>query len=246
MEIVKVEFNYQMLDTESRITLKQRAERINERTRRVAQDIWENGREFYEAQQELAKYGSGRFLEWVETETGYNQRAVYRMIDVFKNFVFDNLSKTNIAPSALYLLAAPSTEPETRQQFIEQAQAGQPVTHKAVKQAVQEYGYSKAQQTKLPPKIKTAFTASPPALDDFNQARYDDDFTQAGGAGNGNIPTQFGGMIATLEAAGWFVVSPDLKYGLPRLFAAIEPAGYFVISPEQANDPNCPYCAHKF
>lgn len=245
MEIVKVEFNYQTLDAESRIVVQQRTSEIHSLVRRSAQDIFDIGQKLAEVRSKLADNKQGGFEGWLKAEFEWSYRTALNFIRVYEQFNNENFSLLDIAPSALYLLAAPSTEPETRQQFIEQAKT-EPVTHKQVKQAVKEYGYSKAQQTKLPPKIKSAFTASPPALDDFNQAGYDDDFNRAGGAGNGNIPAQFGGMITTLEAAGWFVVSPDLKYGLPRLLAAIEPAGYFVASPDQLNAPNCPCCARKF
>lgn len=132
-------FNYDTLDSETRITLKQRADRINERTRRMAQDAWENGREFYEAQQELAQHGYGCFVAWAESETGYKKSSVYRMIDVYQRIDFPNLGKTEIAASALYLLAAPSTPEPARQEAIARAQNGETITHSTAKEIVSEY-----------------------------------------------------------------------------------------------------------
>ena len=43
-EITATTFAYEEIDPETRISLKQRAGRIGERTRRMATDIWENGR----------------------------------------------------------------------------------------------------------------------------------------------------------------------------------------------------------
>lgn len=129
-------FDYNQLDTELRISLKSRADKINERTRRIAADIWENGRDFYEAQQELANHSGGTFLAWVETETGYSKSTVYRMIDVYNNISFPNLGKLDIATSALYLLAAPSTPDEARQEIIEAAQQGQKITYTQAKETI--------------------------------------------------------------------------------------------------------------
>ncbi len=43
------------------------------------------------------------------------------------------------APSALYLLAAPSTPKAVRQEAIERAQAGEPITYSTAREMVQEY-----------------------------------------------------------------------------------------------------------
>lgn len=134
-QIIKA-FDYNQLSTETRISLKARAEKINERTRRIAADIWENGRDFHEAQQELANHSGGTFLAWVETETGYGKSTVYRMIDVYKNISLPNLGKLDIATSALYLLAAPSTPDQARQEIIEAAQQGQPITYTKARQVI--------------------------------------------------------------------------------------------------------------
>jgi hypothetical protein len=132
-------FDYATLDTETRISLKLRADRINERTRRIGQDIWENGREFYEAQQELAKDGHGCFLAWAETETGYGKSTVYNMINVYQKFVFPNFGKTKIAISAMYLLAAPSTPESARIEAQDRADQGEVITPQIARDIVSDH-----------------------------------------------------------------------------------------------------------
>lgn len=139
MTEITTTFDYEEIDPETRISLKQRASRIGERTRRMATDIWENGREFAEAQQELASYGNGRFLAWVETETGYSKSTVYRMIDVHQRLDFPKLGKTDIAASALYLLASASTPDEARAEAMQAAEQGEAISHGRAKEIVQAH-----------------------------------------------------------------------------------------------------------
>ncbi|MCB8942525.1 MAG: hypothetical protein H6658_01995 [Ardenticatenaceae bacterium] len=129
-------FDYNELDAETRISLKARAERVGERTRRMASDIWENGREFHEAQQELANHKNGVFLAWVES-TGYSKSTAYRMMEVYRQFKSSQFGKINIATSALYMLASPSTPDEARQEIIEAAEEGETVTYTKAKEVIE-------------------------------------------------------------------------------------------------------------
>lgn len=139
-------FDYQQLDSETRINLKQRAERICERTRKTAVDFWESGRDFHEAQQELALRGYGCFIQWAESETGYKKSSVYRMIDFHKNIEFPNLGNTSVAISAFYLLSSPSTPEEARQEAMDRAQNGEIITPGKAKEIVEDH--KKAKQEK--------------------------------------------------------------------------------------------------
>lgn len=116
-------FDYSQLDAETRITIKQRAERIQERNRTIALNIWENGRDLYEAQQQLAQHGYGCFIEWAESETGFSIRTVYNFIAVYQNFDCATVAQSKLTAKVLYLLAAPSTPEPARIEAIERAQA---------------------------------------------------------------------------------------------------------------------------
>ena len=65
-----------------------------------------------------ARLGHGKFGEWLQAEFEWSLSAATKFMQVgerFKNVNFTNLS---VAPSALYLLAAPSTPEEAREEAI--------------------------------------------------------------------------------------------------------------------------------
>ncbi len=144
-------FDYSQLDAETRITIKQRAERIQERNRTIALNIWENGRDLYEAQQQLAQHGYGCFIEWAESETGFSIRTVYNFIAVYQNFDCATVAQSKLTAKVLYLLAAPSTPEPARIEAIERAQAGESITHKTAQGIVNGY---KPAPSLLPAPIK--------------------------------------------------------------------------------------------
>lgn len=131
-----VQFDYATLDTETRITVKQRSERIKERNRLAAQNIWENGRDLYEAQQELAKFGSGTFLAWVQCDLQISHQTAYNMIRVYTQFDSKTVLESNMAAKTFYLLAAPSTPEPARLEAVERAKAGEEITHAKAKAIV--------------------------------------------------------------------------------------------------------------
>jgi len=129
---------------------RQRAERINERTRKVASEIWEIGREFAEAQQELARHGYGCFQNWVESETPFSVMQAYRFIHVCESFNYNKLLQLNVAASALYLLAAPSTPEEAREEAIERAGNGETITHQTAQEMAQRHRQPELQPAPAP------------------------------------------------------------------------------------------------
>jgi hypothetical protein len=138
VEIVKQDqgalFDYEALDTESRIVLKQRASEIKTLAKRVASDIVEIGGKLVEVKDRLG--GNGRFNAWLESELGWSERTAYNFIAVFTKFGAANFAIENVAPSALYLLVAPATPEPARKAAIEMANQGERVTHKVAKAIV--------------------------------------------------------------------------------------------------------------
>ena len=60
-----------------------------------------------------AAIGHGNFLPWLEAEFGWSDRTAARLIRVAEKF--DKLSNLDsVSPSALYILAAPSTPDDVR------------------------------------------------------------------------------------------------------------------------------------
>lgn len=128
-------FDYNALDTETRIVVQQRTGEIKALMRTTAQGIIDIGSKLIEVKQKL---GHGNFGNWLKAEFDWTQQTAVnfmRVADKFKNFI--NL--TDIAPSALYLLAAPSTPDEVRDHFIEQSQNGTSVGYTEVKELKQAF-----------------------------------------------------------------------------------------------------------
>lgn len=126
------EFSYASLESEARIVVQQRTSEIKTLVRRSAQDALEIGAKLLEVKNLL---GHGHFGEWLGCEFGWSWQTANNYMMVAAKFQnFGNLDQ--IAPSALYLLAADSTPEDVKQNFIEQAEAGEKVTHKAVKAAL--------------------------------------------------------------------------------------------------------------
>ncbi|KKN30667.1 hypothetical protein LCGC14_0831760 [marine sediment metagenome] len=107
-------------------------DKIRKLVQRSGQDIIAIGEELLAAKDRLKH---GRFGRWIEEEFGWKERSARNFMQVAVQFKTANFADLQIAPSALYILAAPSTPGAVREKFVEQAKTS-PVTHKAVKQAI--------------------------------------------------------------------------------------------------------------
>lgn len=145
-------FDYGQLDVETRIVVKQRSERIQERSRAIGLSIWENGRDLHEAQQELARHGYGCFIEWAESETGYSKNTIYNFIRVYQTFDSTTVVQSKIPAKALYLLASPSTPEEVRVEVIERAGSGEKITPSIVHSSIVQH---RTPQPTPPPTART-------------------------------------------------------------------------------------------
>jgi N6-adenosine-specific RNA methylase IME4 len=136
-------FDYTSLDIETRVVVQQRTSEIKTLMRRTAQDIIDIGGKLSDVKERL---GHGNYREWLGSEFAWSERTAQQFMNVFHQFKSANFADLDIPPSALYLLAAPSTPEPVRQEFIERAQAGASV------------GYSEVRD------LKKAFEAAPAAL----------------------------------------------------------------------------------
>lgn len=128
-------FDYDALDAETRIVVQQRTSEIKTLMRRSAQDIIDIGQKLIEVK---ARLGHGHFGGWLESEFSWTQMTATRFMNVAETFKFNNLLDLEIAPSALYALAAPSTPEPVRAEAIERAQAGEPITYSTAKAIIEE------------------------------------------------------------------------------------------------------------
>lgn len=133
---VVTSFNYEVLDAEQRIVVQQRTGEIRERLRRSAQDIWEIGQKLADVRSRLKH---GQFDVWLKAEFDWSRRTAYNFINVYEVFgERANLAQIDIATSALYLLAAPSTPQNVRDEVMQRAREGETVSHKNLRQVIEK------------------------------------------------------------------------------------------------------------
>ncbi|MEA5513958.1 DUF3102 domain-containing protein [Nodularia sp. UHCC 0506] len=127
-ENILASFDYGILTPEQRSLVEQRTSEIREQLRKTAQDIWEIGESLAEVRAQLKH---GQFETWLKAEFGWSRRTAYNFINVYETFGNRaNLAQIDIATSALYLLAAPSTPENLREQYLQEAKTGKRITHK--------------------------------------------------------------------------------------------------------------------
>lgn len=127
-------FDYATLDAETRIVVQQRTGEIKTLMRRAAQDIVDIGLKLIEVKGRLPH---GAFLPWVASEFGWHRDTVNKFMHVAERYGAIEMSKlSTFAPSALYLLAAPSTPEEARVEAMERAESGEAITHAKAREII--------------------------------------------------------------------------------------------------------------
>lgn len=129
-------FDYAALDAETRIVVQQRTEEMRTLVRRSAQDIVDIGQKLIDVKGRL---GHGKFGGWLAAEFEWSYPMAARFMAVAETFQSINLIDLAIAPSALYMLASPSTPEGARIEALERAEQGERITYTAAREIVQEY-----------------------------------------------------------------------------------------------------------
>lgn len=124
-------FDYDSLDTEDSMFLQQQTSEIRGLMRRTAEDIFNIGQKLINVKEKL---GHGKFGTWLSIEFGWTERTAQQFMNVARQFKSENFSDLQLAPSALYLLSAPSTSVKARQEAIKRATEGEFITHKTAKE----------------------------------------------------------------------------------------------------------------
>ena len=124
------EFDYSTLNSETQIVVQQRTSEIRSLLRRTAQDIFDVGQKLIEVKAQL---GHGHFRTWLNTEFDWSIWTATKFMQVTDKFKCVKFSHLDIAPSALYELAAPSTPDYVRCEAIERASHGETITHSLAK-----------------------------------------------------------------------------------------------------------------
>lgn len=111
------------------------AEEIKQLLRRAARDIATIGQKLSAVK---ARLKHGKWGEWLRREFDWDERTAQRFMAVGERFKNDNLSDLDTAPSALYLLAAPSTPEAVGSDILARARAGEKITRRDALAAIQQ------------------------------------------------------------------------------------------------------------
>ena len=132
-------FKYEHLDERTQTIVWQRTSEIKELMRLTAENIISIGQKLTEVKEKL---GHGSFQNWLRSEFEWSEQTARQFMQVYrwsktiknKNFVFSQL-----ATSALYLLAAPSTPLEARDEVLTIIDGGEKISYSCVKTIVNRY-----------------------------------------------------------------------------------------------------------
>jgi hypothetical protein len=140
-------FDYGALDQETQVLVRLRAGEIKSLAKRVASDIVEIGGKLAEVKDRVG--GNGKFSDWLSAELGWSDRTAHNFIAVWQKFNAANFALENVATSALYLLAAPSTPAEAVEAARQIADSGEKVTHGVAKEIVRQAKEKRPKQVEL-------------------------------------------------------------------------------------------------
>jgi len=125
-------------------TLAQNAEVIRALGKRVIADVIEIGRRLSESK---ALCGHGNWLPWLEREFGWGDDTALNFMRCHQLAESRNFRDLSLPISGLYLLAAPSTPEQARQQVIERAESGERLSVGDVKKLIAEARDNQAMET---------------------------------------------------------------------------------------------------
>ncbi len=130
-------FDYQALDAETRIVVQQRTGEIKALVKKTVQDVIEIGEKLVEVKERL---GYGHFGAWLDAEFEWTDQYARQLMNVAREFGgLENETLFRFAPSALRLLAAPSTPADARDEALARARAGEEIGYKESKDIVAEH-----------------------------------------------------------------------------------------------------------
>ncbi|MHC4867849.1 MAG: DUF3102 domain-containing protein [Planctomycetota bacterium] len=111
-------------------------ERIDARVKRTVEDIIANGEDLLAVKEELEH---GQFGNWLKTRFGWSERSAQGFMTVAQWARSANFADLAIAPSAAYLLAAPSSPDGARKEALTRAEEGEEITHAIAKELLRSH-----------------------------------------------------------------------------------------------------------
>jgi ParB-like chromosome segregation protein Spo0J len=131
-------------DLSVEIALAEHAAVIRALGKRVIGDVIEMGRRLSDAKK-IACHGG--WLPWLDREFGWSDDTARKLMQVSELAESRNLRDLSLPISGLYLLAAPSTPEEARQEVIERVENGERMSVKDVKELIDEARNKQAMET---------------------------------------------------------------------------------------------------
>jgi predicted transcriptional regulator len=126
-------FDWQALEPDVRADVQESARRIHELERRTSESIIEIGQTLIDVK---ARLGHGEFGPWLDAEFSWTDRTARSFMRVAEAFGGKSEILSEVAPTALIALASSNVPEDVREGFIAKAEAGQRVTHKDVREAI--------------------------------------------------------------------------------------------------------------
>lgn len=136
-------FDYSNLDADTAQFLNQQASAIKVLVKQSLENIIEVGKRLIEVKDLLAH---GEWMDWLDAEFGWSERTALNYMRVSREFKIENISNLQIANSALYLLAQPSTPEEAREEAVLRAQSGERITVSSTKELLDKYNLSESER----------------------------------------------------------------------------------------------------
>lgn len=131
-----VGFDYSILSNNSSEFVKRQTQEIKLLMKRTAEDTVKIGKILIEVKEIL---GHGNFGIWLKYEFGWGEWTAQKFMQVARRFESVKFTDLQIAPSALYVLASPSTSEKARNEALNRAKEGEKITHAKAKKIKSKY-----------------------------------------------------------------------------------------------------------
>lgn len=138
-------FEYGILEAETRRVVQQHTNDIKSLMRRTARDIIDIGHKLIEAKQHL---GHGSFRNWLKSEFNWSVSTATKFMQVAEQFKCVNFTHLNMPASTLYLIAAPSIPKDARVEILERASNGENMGYTKSKAIVSQHKKNKKEAVK--------------------------------------------------------------------------------------------------
>ncbi len=130
-----VPFNYSTLPAPVAAEIEAVTTRIKDRLIRQVTDIIETGRDLQDVK---AKLAYGQFESWLNLSFNMTVRTAQKYMRAAEWMADKSELSSHLTPNTIYLLSAPSTPESVQEAVIDDLEAGKPVNHREVREAVDE------------------------------------------------------------------------------------------------------------